>query len=89
MWEAIKSYCRQGYKTFCFGKTEPENNGLRQFKNGWGASEKIIKNCKYDIKKSLFIRERNTVSGFHNKIFSLMPSPLLKITGSLLYKHIG
>ena len=43
MWEAIKWGCDHGYKTLCFGRTEPENEGLRQFKAGWGAREQLIK----------------------------------------------
>lgn len=42
MWEAIKWYCRNGYRNLCFGRTEPENQGLRQFKSGWGTKERIL-----------------------------------------------
>ena len=31
MWEAIKWYANNGYESFCFGRTEMENIGLRQF----------------------------------------------------------
>jgi len=39
MWEAIKWYANNGYENFCFGRTDMENVGLRQFKQGWGAKE--------------------------------------------------
>ncbi len=89
MWEAIKRYCKQGYSTFCFGRTEQENPGLRQFKSGWGAEEKIIKYYKYDLKKSAFLNGNSRMSELHNKVFNKMPIPLLKVVGSVLYKHIG
>ncbi|GMT46722.1 MAG: hypothetical protein IEMM0007_0288 [bacterium] len=89
MWEAIREYCNKGYKTFCFGRTEPENKGLRQFKNGWGASEKIIRYYRYDFKRNHFVNGNPHVSGLHNKLFNKMPIPLLKLVGSKIYKHVG
>jgi hypothetical protein len=89
MWEAIKWYTRNGYKSLCFGRTEPENQGLMQFKNGWGAKEYLIHYYKYDLLKEAFVQDSSRVTGFHNKIFSHMPIPLLKMTGAFLYKHMG
>jgi len=89
MWEAIKRYAEQEYHTFCFGKTEPENEGLRQFKQGWGTEEHVIKYFKYDLVKDRFIQTNENVTGFHNKLFRKMPLALLKLCGSLAYRHIG
>ncbi len=89
MWEAIREYCNKGYKTFCFGRTEIENKGLRQFKNGWGASERIIRYYRYDFKKNHFVNGNSHVSGFHNKVFNKTPVPILKMIGSALSKHMG
>lgn len=89
MWEAIKWCSKNGYKTFDFGRTESENNGLLQFKRGWGTNEKTIKYYKYNFKKASFISERSKVTGFHNMIFNVTPIPMLKFVGSMLYKHIG
>jgi hypothetical protein len=89
MWEAIKWYCRNGYDNFCFGKTEPENKGLREYKLKWGTEEKIIKYYKYDLKKDTFVNGKSHVSGVHNMIFNKMPIPLLKLISLMLYKHIG
>ena len=89
MWEAIKWYLQNGYKSFCFGRTETENDGLLQFKRGWGTEEWTLNYYKYDIKNEIFVSGTPNLSGVHNKIFYNMPISLLKITGSLLYKHIG
>jgi len=89
MWEAIKWCSQNGYKRFCFGRTEPGNKGLLQFKRGWGTDERILNYYKYDIKSETFVSETSRLSGVHNKVFHNMPIPLLKITGSVLYKHIG
>jgi lipid II:glycine glycyltransferase (peptidoglycan interpeptide bridge formation enzyme) len=89
MWKAIKWHSQNGYKSFCFGRTEPENKGLKQFKSGWGAKESRIFYYIYDLSKGAFVQNSSRVTGFHNKIFSHMPIPLLKMSGSLLYKHMG
>ena len=89
MWEAIRWYARRHYKSFCFGRTDPENSGLRRFKAGWAARERVIKYYRYDLKRDAFVTRRSRVSGFHNRVFSRMPVPLLKVAGSVLYRHMG
>lgn len=89
MWEAIKWYSQNGYKSFSFGRTEPDNSGLLQFKEGWGATQQLIKYYKYDLKNEIFIQESPIISSTYNKIFNKMPIPLLRFAGSVLYKYVG
>jgi hypothetical protein len=89
MWEAIKLCAQNGYQSFCFGRTEPANTGLRRFKCGWGTEEQIINYYKYDLQQNAFVTETPLVKNSHRRIFGSMPIPLLKIFGSLLYKHMG
>jgi len=89
MWEALKWYAEHGYKSFCFGRTEQENKGLIQFKRGWGAKEHLIHYYRYNLLKEVFVRDSSKISGVHNSIFKNAPIPLLKVSGSLLYKHMG
>ena len=89
MWEAIKWYSQNGYKNLCFGRTEPENQGLIQFKSGWGTIEQPIHYYQYDLKKGSFVRSSSKVTGFHNKIFRNIPIPISNKIGALLYKHVG
>lgn len=89
MWEAIKHYAQKGYKTLCFGRTEPENSGLRQFKTGWNTKEHVIPYYKYNLSTESFVKISSKEKGFHNIIFSHMPLPFLKMSGALLYKHMG
>jgi hypothetical protein len=89
MWEAIKWCSQSGFKEFCFGRTEPENQGLLQFKRGWGTKEDIIKYYKYELRKEEFVKDSSKVTALHNKIFNRMPMPLLRIIGMVLYKHMG
>jgi hypothetical protein len=89
MWEAIKWYSQNGYKSLCYGRTEPENQGLIQFKSGWGTTEQRINYYRYDMKRGSFVSGFPKVTGFHNKIFRNLPLPILNLVGALLYKHAG
>jgi hypothetical protein len=66
-----------------------DQNGLRQFKAGWGTEEKVIRYYKYDYKKSNFVVSNNKVTGLHNTVFRNMPIYLSKLIGRILYKHAG
>jgi hypothetical protein len=89
MWEAIKRYSQDGFKSLCFGRTGPENQGLIQFKSGWGTKTRQINYYLYDLKKGNVVKTSSRVSGFHNKIFKRMPIALLNLVGTSLYKHTG
>lgn len=39
LWHAINWACENGFSTFDFGRTESGNDGLREFKRGWGTEE--------------------------------------------------
>ena len=89
IWEAIQWYCREGYQSFDFGRTEQDDAGLLQFKRGWGGCEYAINYYKYDFKQRTFVTGPLKITGLHNRIFRMMPLPLLKIAGSMLYRHAG
>jgi hypothetical protein len=89
MWEAIRWCGRVGCSRFSFGRTERENKGLLQFKQGWGAREFPICYYRYDLSRNAFIRHDEPITGLHNRIFRNMPVPLLKLAGTVLYRHMG
>jgi hypothetical protein len=89
MWEAIKWGCDHGYRALCLGRTEPGNEGLRQFKAGWGARERLIRYYRYDLRTDVFVKTPNIVRPFHRKIFGKLPIPILNLLGSILYRHMG
>jgi lipid II:glycine glycyltransferase (peptidoglycan interpeptide bridge formation enzyme) len=89
MWEAIQWGCEHGCTSLCFGRTEPDNEGLRQFKAGWGARERLIKYYRYDLQKSAFIKAPMMINPLYKKIFSKLPIPALNMLGSILYRHMG
>ncbi len=41
-WRAIQWGCENGYQTFDWGRTDYDDEGLRQFKQGWGSAESVL-----------------------------------------------
>ncbi len=52
MWEAINRYADEGYDSFCFGRTDLDNEGLRRFKRGFGAEEYFLDYRRFDLSKN-------------------------------------
>jgi hypothetical protein len=88
MWEAIKCCASNDYQRFSLGRTEPEHEGLLQFKRGWGAEESVVKYYKYDLREDSFVAEKEAIKSSYN-FFKVMPLPILRLTGNLLYRHMG
>jgi hypothetical protein len=89
MWKGISWFRQNGYEKLCFGRTELENPGLRQYKMGWGTEEKTLPYFKFDLQKMEFTIHHNKRSALSSKIFQRIPIPALNLTGSILYRHMG
>ena len=86
-WEAIEWGCKNGYAQLDMGKTEWDNEGLRNFKRGWGAEEhKLI----YTVLSETPPKSGN---GFlqtsMEKFINKSPEWVCRATGELLYRHFG
>jgi lipid II:glycine glycyltransferase (peptidoglycan interpeptide bridge formation enzyme) len=88
MWHAIQWCCENGYKTLHFGRTEPENTGLQQFKMGWGVQEQVLRYYRYDLLKDEFIRKVPIVC-LQKRLIEHLPIPVLNAAGKILYRHMG
>jgi hypothetical protein len=89
MWAAIKWGCDHGCRSLCFGRTEPENEGLRRFKAGWGVRERIINYYRYDLKIGAFIKAPTIIHPVYKKVFKKLPISVLDFIGTVLYRHMG
>ena len=88
MWHAIKRSVKEGFSCFHFGRTEPRNIGLLQFKRGWGGIEKKLRYFRYKTRDKRFIQRKDQIEPSY-PFFKRMPLPLLKLSGQLLYRHVG
>ena len=89
IWEMIEAYCQRGISSFSFGRTDPTHLGLKQFKDGWRAEEKAINYYRYNFSEKNFVNISSHVDGWHTGIFQKTPIPILRMIGSILYKHMG
>ena len=88
MWAAIGWFCRNGFRSLDFGRTEPENEGLLQFKRGWRATETRVANYRFDLKQNAFSADRGNVRSSY-PVCKFLPLPVLRLAGSMLYRHVG
>jgi CelD/BcsL family acetyltransferase involved in cellulose biosynthesis len=89
MWEAIKWYGRRGYRWFDMGRSEVDNLGLNQFKNGWGTTVETISYFRYDPVQKRFTESVAPIPHFFNEAFRRTPLPVLKLFGTLAYRHMA
>lgn len=86
-WEAIQWGCRNGYKIMDWGKTEKTNQGLRNFKLGWGTEEKEL------IYSYIGTSPKEYSTGWKKRIVenTICKSPVWvgRMLGEILYKHVG
>jgi hypothetical protein len=86
MWAAIRWCCRNGIRSLNLGRTASGNQGLLQFKRAWGTTEERLEYRKFVFREDMFV-ERESNSRSYYSIFRVMPIPLLRLVGNLLYRH--
>lgn len=89
MWEAIKRYAAEGFEALDFGRTALDNDGLRKFKLGWGATERTIDYVRQDLRTGKFSTARTAASARLTRIFQALPPPIFRLIGAALYKHVA
>ena len=90
LWKAIEWSVENGYKMLDFGRTDIENTGLRRFKAGWGSEEYPIRYYKYDVKHKVFVKNRwGRLDAIVTPAFGMMPIPVSRMIGTMLYRHLG
>jgi hypothetical protein len=87
MWEAIKFFKEKNFDLFSFGRTFPDNKGLMQFKEGWSSNINLINYYKYNLKKDVFVVDKDPEKSFINVFFKNIPVFASSMLGNLLYKY--
>jgi CelD/BcsL family acetyltransferase involved in cellulose biosynthesis len=80
----------KGYKYFDFGRSEPESEGLREFKSQWATVESAL---PYYYFPAVTGASALTASSLKRKAMVLftrsVPEPVLRLAGSVLYRHMA
>jgi hypothetical protein len=87
IWEAINWYKDNGFHSLSLGRTDPKDEGLMQFKNGWGGECREVEYCRWPSRciSSSPSPGRRVVHSLARK----MPLSVLKLAGNLLYRYLG
>lgn len=88
MWRAIQWYASQGFASFNFGRTDRGHAGLRRYKLSWGATEKELFYYKFDFRAGTYLKG-GAKTVHYQQALAKLPSPILRVIGELMYKHVG
>lgn len=88
MWAGIRWALQKGARQLHLGRTDLDHDGLRQFKQGWGTEEAEIAYARFDLATQRFLPAAKPQKTNY-PVFGWLPMPLLRLSGQLLYRHIG
>lgn len=89
LWAGIQHLIRHGFTELHLGRTSLDNEGLRRFKLGWGASESRIEYRKLCMIAQRFVQDVDRASGWQNRVFRFIPKPVARCVGRLLYARLA
>jgi lipid II:glycine glycyltransferase (peptidoglycan interpeptide bridge formation enzyme) len=89
LWGAIKWYAEKGFKELGLGRSSIANEGLRKFKAGWAAEERLIQYYRYSYHDQIYVKTKDEVFGWYNRVFGWLPLPALRLMGRVLYRHLS
>jgi hypothetical protein len=88
IWSAIKKCRSEGFSTFSFGRSEPDNKGLLLFKEGWGAEKRLRQYHRLPVG----VRAAGTLKPggeAGSRLMRVLPVFVLRGIGALMYRHFG
>ena len=88
-WELIRKCGRDGFAHLSLGRSDLENEGLLNFKNGWGGKRSELHYHKYDFAQNAFVSEEKSNLEQYRKVLRKLPVALLRALGEIAYRHIG
>lgn len=89
MWEAMKWHSAKGFLSLSLGRTDRTNAGLQRFKSGFGAEMYPINYYRYDFRREAFRNGHGDYPDWINMVFRLMPMPVFRSVGKMLYRHLS
>jgi Acetyltransferase (GNAT) domain len=91
MWKAVCQFQREHCAELSLGRTDLQDDGLLQFKRGWGGTESRLEYHRIGLKREVRRIEPTAGSGagLARRVARLMPLAVLRLVGSLAYRHIG
>lgn len=91
-WRSIQEAKREGLQVFDLGRTDCDNAGLVTFKDRLGASRSALIYSRFSpaVDSGAFARPGSDwTSRIANSLANRLPDRLLRLAGSILYRHIA
>ena len=88
LWKTILEAKEAALMSMDLGRSDADNAGLIAFKNRWGAKCSELRYLRWS-RDHAPDRAKGRSSGLIKQVFALMPDPLLRATGRVLYRHVG
>jgi lipid II:glycine glycyltransferase (peptidoglycan interpeptide bridge formation enzyme) len=91
MWQAICELRKAGITEISLGRSDPRDGGLLQFKRGWGGEETLLPYHRIWMRKQPGVRktQEDSSQGLSHKVVRHLPLPILRLLGSVMYRHVG
>jgi Acetyltransferase (GNAT) domain len=92
MWQSIRRLQKDCVSRLSLGRSESNDDGLLQFKRGWGGEEVRLSYYRIGLLKrpvASNAQGASVSSGFPQKVMQRLPIPVLRLVGGLLYRHVG
>jgi CelD/BcsL family acetyltransferase involved in cellulose biosynthesis len=86
-WHLIKTACEQGSRWFDFGRTDAGNEGLRVFKQSWGAVEKSLVYGTIGVRSESAPARDGMADHVLASAIRHSPSVLCRAAGEALYRY--
>jgi CelD/BcsL family acetyltransferase involved in cellulose biosynthesis len=86
-WHLIKTACEQGSRWFDFGRTDAGNEGLRVFKQSWGAVEESLVYVTLGVRSEPAPARDSMADHVLASVIRHSPSVLCRAAGEALYRY--
>ena len=85
LWHAVSEACERGFATFDFGRSELDADGLRRFKDRWGATERPL--AYSVVGEGVPNGAGSSGAGLLGEVLRRAPVWLTRVSGELLYRY--
>lgn len=89
LWQGIRRCAELGFPTLDLGRTSLDNEGLRRFKLGLGGEERLITYVRQDVRSGCISVTPDRAQGWHTRVFRLLPRPISRLLGMMLYRFVA
>ena len=87
LWKSIQKAQAIGAQTFDLGRSEAHNIGGVTFKDRWDSRRSVLTYWRFSRPAQAHSLARSHRFRLAQTFFGMLPDPLLKLTGALMYRH--